>query len=309
MTRSIALVLVLVLTGSANAEPGTDAASVFARGQALHARGDYASAIAAFERAYKLKPHHAVLCSIALYYEQMNRFVESAEQYRRCLREGGERSPKATSVKQALKVVETKINYLEVKSPGAGGTVHVNGLAVGPAPQRVPLDPGRHVIEVRRPGATAATATVRLVSGEERSLTLVPTGEQGRAPTAAVPPPEVVSPVSPAAPAPTPTVRRGVGRRRLSPAWFWTSVGLTVALGGAAAMMGGLTYSTASDYDRTPTQQGYNTFIDRRLATNVLAGLALAAAATGTTLFSFTDFSGRRRGDEVAAGVGLRGSF
>lgn len=305
MSRSIALlgVLVLVASGPAQAQRKNEAASAFARGQALHAKGDYAAAIAAFERAYQLKPHHAVLCSIALCYEQMNRFVESATQYRRCLSEGAERSAKAASVKQALKVVEAKINYVEVKSEG-GGTIYVNGLARGKAPQRVPLDPGQHVIEVRRAGATPASATLRVVSGEERTLTLTPVA------TAVVSPPPPVIPTPPAvAPRPDEPVVTKRARRRLSPAWFWTSVGLTVALGGAAAVMGGLTYKTASDYDKTPTKDGYDTFVSRRLATNVLAGLALAAAGTGTALFFFTDFSRGRQRDEVAAGVGLRGAF
>ncbi len=302
MSRPIALLLVLTLCGPALAQSKNEAASAFARGQALHAKGDYASAIAAFERAYQLKPHHAVLCSIALCYEQMNRFVEAAAQYRRCLSEGAERSAKAASVKQALKAVEGKINYVEVKSPGAGGSVFVDGVAHGAAPQRVPLDPGRHVIEVRREGATTATATLRVVSGEERTLTLVP------AAPAATSKPQVVAPALPP-PARSEPVAEPRSRRRLSPAWFWTSVGLTVALGGAAAVMGGLTYKTASDYDKTPTKEGYDTFMSRRLATNVLAGVALAAAGTGTVLFFFTDFSRRRQGEEVAAGIGLRGSF
>lgn len=305
MSRSIALFLLLTLGGPGWAQTKNEAASAFARGQALHAKGDYASAIAAFERAYQLKPHHAVLCSIALCYEQMNRFVEAAAQYRRCLSEGAERSAKAASVKQALKAVEGKINYVEVKSPGAGGTIYVDGVSHGAAPRRIPLDPGRHVFEVRRDGATTATATLRVVAGEERTLTLTPTG-----PVAVKPPPVAITPPPPSTPpaAHEPVVEQRA-RRRLSPAWFWTSVGLTVALGGAAAVMGGLTYKTASDYDRTPTKEGYDSFVSRRLATNVLAGLALAAAGTGTALFFFTDFSRGRQRDEVAAGVGLRGAF
>jgi hypothetical protein len=302
VSRIVAVVLFLLLAGSAHAERGGEAAKVFARGQALHAKAEYAAAIAAFERAYELKPHHAVLCSIALCYEQMNRFVEAAAQYRRCLGEGAAKSSRAASVQHALKAVEARINYLEVKSPGAGGTVYIDGVARGLAPQRVPLDPGQHVIEVRRPGASAATATLRVVSGEERTMTLVPTAV-------------VAEPVPPATrvalptPAPPPVVEKRPARRRLSPGWFWTSVGLTLALGGAAAVMGGLTYSTASEYDRTPTKEGYDTFLSRRLATNVLTGLALAAAGTGTALFFFTDFSGGRQRDKVAAGIGLRGSF
>jgi len=276
--------------------PAKEAATAFARGQALFNNGEYANAIAAFERAYSLKAHHAVQCSIATCYEQMNRFVEAAEHFRRCLAEGARDTAKAESVRGSLAAVEAKINYVEVKSPGAGGTVYVDGIAQGPAPRRVPLDPGRHLIEVRRAGALSVNITLRLVSGEERTLTLVPT-ELGAAQPQAEPRPVA-----------TPVVHER-GRRRLAPGWFWTSVALTVGLGAAAGVMGGMTYSSATDYDRAPTKEGYDTFASRRLVTNVLAGLALAAAGTGTALFFFTDFSGRRHQEGLSAGIGVGGAF
>jgi hypothetical protein len=52
--------------GTAATQKGGEAVRAFARGQSLHTKGDYAAAIAAFEHAYKLKPHHAVISSTAL---------------------------------------------------------------------------------------------------------------------------------------------------------------------------------------------------------------------------------------------------
>jgi len=77
-----------------------------------------------------------------------------------------------------------------------------------------------------------------------------------------------------------------------------------------------------SDYEDSPTRQGYTAAIDRRTLSNIFFGLAGAAAGTTTLLFFFTDF-GRGRGDggggsgkgprggddELSVGLGLRGTF
>jgi tetratricopeptide (TPR) repeat protein len=306
-TRSLALALVSLLvcsTAQARARPRSGAAQAFLRGKRLFDRGDFTAAVAAFEEAYRLKPHHAVQCSIALCYEQMNRFVEAAEHYRRCLAGGAAKTGKAREVRRSLAGVEARINWVNVQSPAPGGTVHVDGVALGPAPRRVPLNPGRHMLEVRRHGAWPATIVLQLLSGEERTVTLAPAAKDERPAPASAPTVAVrETPREPPADKPD-----RPSRRRLSPAWFWTSAALTVALAGAAATMGGLTYKAHEDYYDRPTREGYDTFVQRRLVTNILAGLAVAAGATGTVLFFYTDFSGRRN-EQVSAGIGLRGTF
>lgn len=307
-TRNLVVVPLLLLCSmpQARARTPSDAAQAFARGKRLFDRGDYTAAVAAFEQAYRLKPHHAVQCSIALCYEQMNRFVEAAEHYRRCLAGGAAKTGKAREVQRSLANVEARINWVTVQSPPPGGTVHVDGVALGPAPRRVPLNPGRHMLEVRRQGASPATLVLQLLSGEERTVTLAPAAkvEQPAPSPAAAPPTTGRHEVTPPADKP---VRPS--RRRLSPVWFWTSAALTVALAGAAATMGGLTYKAHEDYYDRPTRDGYDTFVQRRLVTNILTGLAVAAGTTGTVLFFYTDFSGQRRDEQISAGIGLRGTF
>jgi hypothetical protein len=273
---------------------GTEAAAAFAKGKALFDARDLVGAIAAFERAYKLRPHHAVQCSIALCYEHLNRFVEAAEFYHRCLSEGADKTPRGEQVRKSLFAVEARLAWVKVESPGKGGTIYIDGVGRGLAPRRVPLDPGAHVIEVRREGAQTATTRLQTLSGEEHTVKLVPL-------ELSVP---ASAPVVTSQPATRPV--EAPSRRRLSPAWFWSGVGLTVATGVAAAVMGGLTYKAHSEYYDAPTEDGYNTFVQRRLITNILTGVAVAAAGTSLVLFFYTDFKGRRHeteGTEVSLGV------
>jgi tetratricopeptide (TPR) repeat protein len=307
------LTMALSLSGPAAARVSQrkDAKQSFARGTRLFERGEYVTAIAAFERAYELKPHYAVQCSIALCHQRLNRFVEAAAHFRRCLKEGASRRrAKAAEVRRSLARVQARISWVEVKSPGKGGTVHVDGEARGPAPQRMPLNPGRHVLEVRREGATPARLALKVLGGEERSITLVPEDVE-------VSQPAVVEPVrpEPIKPEPQPVPVKPRERRGLSQGWFWTTVALTVALSGAAAAMGALTYTAHGDYNEAPTKEGYDTFVQRRLITNILAGAAVAAGVTGTVLFFYTDFGGPAREEDDEAGlatrvvVGIRGTF
>ena len=305
LLRASVLALLLV-SPRASAQDASGAAAAFANGKKLFAGKNYVGAIAEFERAYRLRPHHAVQCSIAVCYENLNRFVEAAEHYRRCLKEGADATEKAERIRSSLKTAESRITWIDVLSPGEGGTIHLDGQPVGLAPRRIPVNPGTHLVEVRRAGARAAKETLTTIGGEQKTLTLVP---EKRAEVPPPPPPPktmaVVPPEPPPPPPPPPP------RRKLSPAWFWTSVGLTVALGGATAALGALTLKQRSDYEASPTKDGYDSFVSRRMLTNVFAGLTAAAAATGTVLFFFTEFrrSPASERTDTALGLGLRGSF
>jgi len=270
------------------------AAEAFARGTKLFEERSYVDAIAAFNEAYRLKPHFFVQCSIARCHENLNNFVEAAAHYRRCLKEGAGEAAVGERVRKSLRKVEAKIAWITVESPGKGGTIHVDGRARGAAPGKVALDPGSHVVEVRREGATAATETVELGIGEARTVELVPVD---------LPPRETPE---------RPETAPGAGRRKgLHPAWFWSTAALTAALTTTFIVLGVQSYQLRADYEDDPTRDGYDRFRDRRRLTNIFVGLAGAAAAGGTVLFFFTDFRGKERPSDrsAALGVGLRGSF
>jgi hypothetical protein len=299
MRLSIVLLTLVAAGGPAAAKEKTPAAKAFARGKQLLEERSYVAAIAAFEEAYRLKPHFFVQCSIARCYENMNRYVQAAERYRRCLSEGAARDKLGPRVQKSLSRVEAKIAWLNVKSPGGGGTILVDGKAQGEVPGKIAIDPGSHSVEVRREGAKPASTSVRLRAGETKTVTLVPE----------MPQPEAAAPSSRPVVAP---VDRPPGRKGLHPAWFWTTAALTAALTTTFIVLGVQSFQLRADYEDDPTEQGYDTFRDRRRLTNIFIGLAGAAAATGTVLFFFTDFRGQEREPATTAtllGAGLRGTF
>lgn len=306
MARITVFVLICAALTAGGAEArrrgadGDPASEAFALGTQLYSQMDYQGAIEAFQRAYTLKPHHIVMCNIARCYSGLNDMVKAADAYRQCLREGGGESKLAAKIADSLAKVEARITALSVTSVGQGGTVHVDGQAVGQTPRIVPLNPGRHVIEVRRYGAVTATATVEARGGQS-SIELNPVEIPTR--VAVQPSPEPARPASKA-----PATRRS----RLGSSWFWVGAGTTAAVAAAATVMSVLTLRASNDFDEGPTWDGYDRVIDYRLVTNVLWGATAALGATTTVLFFFTDFGGskRDRGDDAATlGIGITGSF
>jgi hypothetical protein len=282
------------------------AKQAFRRGSMFFAKKDYVSALEAFQRADFLKPHFLLQCNMARCYQRMGKMVESAEHYRKCLKRGAaKRRRMARRVRRALKRVEKKITWVEVTSPGKGGTVFINGLEKGPAPLKVGLNPGTTVIEVRREGAKPAGGTITTSGGETQVLELIPKEPKKVA----------MAPVAPPKPRPPPPPRKE--RRGLHQAWFWTAAAVTLGTLAAASVVGYTALQKKNDYEDDPTRQGYNDAKDRRLVANLLWGATLAAAGATTTVFFFTDFDfGKRRerrdrgdDDEVVLGVGIRGTF
>jgi len=294
------LILVQLFSTAAVAEPDP-AARAFAKGKQLFEEKRYVGAAEAFEEAYRLKPHFMVQCSIARCYENLNRFVLAAERYQQCLKEGAATSKMAAKITASLEAVEAQISRVLVRSPRPGDEVFVDGRSAGQTPSRVALNPGSHVIEVRREGAKPARETVKTLGGEALTLELSPV-ELAPAPR---PEPEAQPVTQPARPEEKP-VKRGLSRL-----WFWTGVGVTGALAITAIALGVTTLQARSDYEDAPTKPGLDDFKGKRTATNVLWGLTAAAAAGTTVLFFYTDFGGRteqgRR--EARFGLGLRGAF
>lgn len=272
-------------------EAAAEASRAFREGQKLFEEADYLGAIESFERAYSLRPHFKVLCNIALCNERIGDMVKSAKFYQRCLQDGAEKTDEAEAVRNTLKRVEARITWVEVTS-AKGGTVYLDGRAMGPPPKRIPVNPGSRVIEVRLAGHAPTSTTIRTRGGEEHKLDLTPT-------------------------LPTKGDGRSGGRRRpLSQVWFWSAAGLAATCTIIATILGVKTLGIRDDYEANPSQELLDKGKSTRTATNVFWGLAAAAAGTATVLFFYTDFGSGPR-DKAAAGfdrervfgVGVRGTF
>jgi tetratricopeptide (TPR) repeat protein len=293
MTRfHLLLVAVLASAPAAWAQPkdvAKEASRAFKEGQQLFDNADYVGAIESFRTAYRLRPHFLVLCNIALCHERQNDMIKAAKFYERCLGEGAEKTDEADAVRNSLTRVNGRITWVSVTSKGKGGTVVVDGRRLGPAPARFAINPGSHVVEVRRKGAEAATETVTSRGGEQRVLELNPVDKPSDAP---------------------PT-----RRRRLHQTWFWSTAGLAAAFAITATVLGVQTLKIRDEYEEGPTQELLDRGRNRKLLTNIFWACAGAAAGSATVLFFYTDFRGAKergptgKGKELTLGVGLRGTF
>jgi tetratricopeptide (TPR) repeat protein len=286
-------VLLLLTASPALASEEREAQRVFARASVLFQQRDYEAALTAFRRAYELRPHHAVLCSMARCHEYLGRPVEATAHYERCLKEGGHATPLAARIERARDELRRLVAYVHVTS-GQAGRIHVDGRPVGRPPLRVALNPGKHLVELRRDARRLASSEVVLAPGEERRLAF----------TVAAPSARVALTPAPAADPTTQPTR--TARRRLRSGWFWGTLATTLALGGATAAFGALTLSKQKDYDANQTPENADRFYRYRTFTNVFVGLTAAAASSTCVLFFFTDF-GAKRGE--VAGLGLHARF
>lgn len=115
-------------------------------------------------------------------------------------------------------------------------------------------------------------------------------------------PAPVVAPLPVVAPPPVaePVPEQSSG---ISPAFFWTGLGLTAAVGGVAIWSWMDTLDAASDYEMDPTQEKLDAGRDLELRTTILVvATGVLGAATLTTLF-FTDWSGDESPSEDSASL------
>jgi hypothetical protein len=285
------------------AQSKSKAAEAFAAGAKLYKEANYLGAITAFERAYRLHPHFLISCNIARCHERRSDMVKAAEFYTRCLKEGGDRSSKAAKIRKALHSVESQIAWVTITSRHKTGNAFVNGSPVGQTPVTVPLNPGTFHLEVRRKQATPARMTIEAGIGEKRTVVLIPK-------------PIMIQRTTETEEKEDDLLEDDDEKKGLSQVWFWTTAAAALGFAIAGTVMGVQTLDANNSYNEDPTEEVYNKVIDRRLATNVLWGLAVGAAAASTVIFFYTDFSRstRHKTDKQSAVpstfvLGVRGRF
>jgi hypothetical protein len=173
----------------------------------------------------------------------------------------------------------------------AGLEVKRDGLTIGAVAWGIPspVDPGEHVVEAQAPGyqPLKTTATVKDAESREVTLRLEPIGGVV-APVPVAPAPAVAqAPTAPGALSPSPAGRPFLVRHRASVA----TGGVAVVLAAAGVGLGIATWQDyvhlASTCVRPCTSTGG--VIAEKTATNVLLGVAGAAALTSGVLFVFVE--------------------
>ncbi len=294
---------VLISAAVAHADDKADAAAAYDRGTVAFERGDWAEAARAFAEADALLPNPSALESAL---RSAQRTGDPALVMDLCDRASARSSPTLQALAaEARAEAETKVGRL---------VVHCNGCSAKIAERALPLDvltwlaAGDHVLVVEQQGRTERYvvhvdrgATVRWeapLTQEPASAAPAPPPVEPPAPALAPSPPSAAPP-PPAMPLPEPE-REGV-----PPVVFWVGAGLTVALGGVAAVSGIDTLDKHSAFEDGQTEALQTEGMSSQTRTNVLIfstlGVGLATAVVGLWIVDWD--SGKDRSSQVPTTV------
>jgi tetratricopeptide (TPR) repeat protein len=280
----VALAVAVGLLLAADPEGARDRArEAFTEGQALYRAGDFASALAAFQRAEEASPSPAAVYNIGRCHERLGQLPEAVAAYERYLSEApaaADHDAVAGRVAELRRQIPAQ-GRLRVSVEPAGATVAIDQEAPRPAPVDSFLPAGKHAVRAELEGHAPGEREVDLVAGGsvQLELTLRPLEpEPGlvRAPDAAV--------RQEIPPAPN----KSVSAQRT-----WTYVALTVAvLCAGAGLAFGASAQTAENqlharvHSQVDAQQLYDSANARATAANSFyAGAAVAGAAAITLFF------------------------
>jgi hypothetical protein len=235
----------LATAGAAVAAGDDPAQRLFSAGVEAARENRWADAREAFERAYGLSQRPVVLINLAGAEVRTGRLTEAANDYRRIVE--GDPSPETSAFRKAaadmLPSLEARIPRIQLHTSGLGAAdvVEIDGEEIpsGRLEQPHLIDPGSHVVVVKRSGVERARVSFSVAEGESHDISVpVPLDSL------------TLSPLTPSAPEAPPTSAAGVdlelGPDRTSPPparrsvwrspWLWTAIA-AVAVGTTVATL------------------------------------------------------------------------
>ncbi len=270
-----------------------EARQQFQRGVAAFQRRTWATALEAFQQAYRLAPHPSVRVNMANCYVELGRPVEAIFHFEQYLAETPDvETPQRTAVQSHLRELRQGVSEVTVTvSPASAEGVHatIDGVAV-PLDRTIRLAPGRHALEViadgyfparqefdgpgggqqrigitlqaNAPGPGVAQVAPTAVAAPAGASTAPPPATSATAPagTPAAPP---EAPVPPSEGSPRPSVIELAPSAPLSPpeprttrglGVFWATAGVTGVAVVACGVFGAMALSADADFDAAVLQ-------------------------------------------------------
>ncbi len=292
--------LAVIAPGVVRADEKDVAREKFKEGVALVERADYINALTRFEESYRLYPNGTSLINIAMCLKELDRYVKSITAFERFLDEYGPTADPDRKEKAAAAIAEMEklIGSLHITGAPDGAEIVVDGRSRGQMPLEEPLalDPGEHMVELKRDGYDSLNTSVSIASGEQTAVeaALVPIEPMNR------------SMVEPAAPPPDRPASPGVRPPDAKRVWLLGTGIAATGLGAIAGAIGiGFTVKGYRDYTagndlleqadeawaggdlvlNAEIEQRYDEYRTERMPRNrawMIAGYASAAALIGT---------------------------
>lgn len=174
-----ALALGTSLTAAAQAATDprlSEAERRFSDAEDLYARGDYTGALAEFQRIYELLEGHErryfVLYNMGRCQEQLFRYGEALDSYHRYLREGGEGTELAGTVRQKIVELEARLATVTIQTNVPSAEVWIDNRHVGTAPGDVRVDAGQRVIELRARGHAPGRRALQIAARTHQTISI-----------------------------------------------------------------------------------------------------------------------------------------
>jgi tetratricopeptide (TPR) repeat protein len=275
----------------------------FGQATKLYKDGDFDAALVQFERAYELKPNYKVLYNIGQTYFQLREYVEARDSMTRYVKEGGDQidAERLAAVNKDLADLERRLAKVTITVNVAGAAVLVDGKKVGVTPLAEPVvvSEGQRAISVEAPNRGVLQRQIRVVGGDQQTLTL----SFADAPRTVI----------------VKTVPQDV-KPRLG-AGFWATAISAVALGAGAGVTGYFAFQAQDDNRRqkkefgvTPSQLDDSNKRAKTLAltTDILSGTALVCAGVATVILVTSPSHSRSASLGLNVGLGsasLSGRF
>ncbi|MBK7584258.1 MAG: hypothetical protein IPI67_29155 [Myxococcales bacterium] len=263
------------------------------KARAAFEKKDFAGAAAAFEEAYRVKPHPATKYNAALAWEKGTELARAADAFEAALNSEGLDEGRAKAARARLAVLKPMLGYVFVEKP-IGATISSDHVTEAPIPTRFHLTPGEHQLVLKRRDGSTAERNVTLRAGA--TLTV----EFEAADLAADTPPPTPPKAAPvAAPKPPPEKAPAKSESCTSCTWGWVSLGVGVAAAGAGAFFGVQTLSAKSEFNDSgkTDADARDRAINNRTLSNVAFGVAAVAGGVGLYLI----FTGKKTPDEAGS--------
>lgn len=188
---SLGLALAAVLAFSTAAHAETEAERIFKDAQKAMAAKSYDAACSGFQRSYELSSGRGALYGLAQCEAARGAGLATQLRLWSLVREKFVDTPEVErEAADQIRGLEARVARIVVEAPPRGGqvVVVVDGRpgAVGEA---IPVDAGRHVVEVTIDGAAQPPVEVTVVDGERRTVAAAAPAPEAPPPPVAPPPP------------------------------------------------------------------------------------------------------------------------
>lgn len=258
------------------------AMKLFWKGKRLYRKEKFYRAVEKFKEAFRILPHKNILLNIAICYAEMSNPIEAVTHLRTALTMVGRRAEDILDPREYAKLLEmrSKVVIIIVESPDPEAEIFINRVSAGKAKVERVLMPGNHRVEIKVEGKTKAEEMFELSAGQQKHWKVPEwrTDAEKRRALAELLKKKKEKKV---------VVEK---RKKISIAWFIATAAVAVAAGGAAVYTGVKTDKLADEYHRTGDRDTEKEGKKYKLATNVLLGVSVGAAAAAAVLAFFTEW-------------------